>query len=144
MKLPVDSIKTWADLEKLFLAYFFEEDKEILVPTPLAAKQKKWECQLSLQSSRRNKSIKIFIERFQSVALCCPSGMTQSRLVETCHHNLQTSLLAQMGVAECRTWKQLVLQDKQAEEIIARVRVEEKDSKLRPDKSMRCAPESPS
>jgi len=49
-----------------------------------------------------------------------------------------------MGVAECRTWKQLVLQDEQAEEIVARVRAEVKDSKPRPDKSMRCAPESPS
>jgi len=34
-----------------------------------------------------------------------------------------------MGVIECRTWKQLVLQGKQAEKIIARVKAEEKDSK---------------
>ena len=26
MKLPAGSIKTWADLEKLFLARFFEDD----------------------------------------------------------------------------------------------------------------------
>ena len=74
--------------------------------------------------------------------LCCPSGMTQFTLIKTCRHNLQTSLLAQMGVAECRTCNQLVLQGEQAEEIVARVRVEKKDSKLRPDKSMRRAPES--
>jgi len=78
------------------------------------------------------------------MALRCPSGMTQTTLVETCHHNLQTSLLAQIGVAEYRTWKQLVLQGEQVEEIVARVRAEEKDSKLRPDKSMRHAPESSS
>ena len=35
MKLPVGSIKTWADLEKLFLARFFEDDTEISVPTLL-------------------------------------------------------------------------------------------------------------
>jgi len=70
------------------------------------------------------------------MALCYPNGMTQSTLIETCHHNLQTFLLDQMGVAECRTWKQLVLQGEQAEEIVARVRVEKKDSKLKPDKSM--------
>jgi len=40
--------------------------------------------------------------------------MTQSTFVETCHHNLQIALLTQIGVAECRTWKQLVLQDEQA------------------------------
>jgi len=34
-----------------------------------------------------------------------------------------------MGVAECRTWKQLVLQGEQAEEIIARVRAKEKIAK---------------
>ena len=38
MKLHAGSIKTWADLEKLFLARFFEDDTEILVPTLLAAK----------------------------------------------------------------------------------------------------------
>ena len=49
-----------------------------------------------------------------------------------------------MGVAECRTWKQLVLQGEQAEEIVAKIRAEEKDSKARPDKPMRRAPESSS
>jgi len=84
MKLPAGSIKTWADLEKLFLAHFFEDNIEILVPTLLATKQNKEE------------SIKTFVERFQSRVLRCPSGMSQSTLVEVCHHNLQTVLLAQM------------------------------------------------
>ena len=52
MKLPASLIKTWADLEKLFLARFFEDDSEISVSTLLAVKQKKEE------------SIKTFIERF--------------------------------------------------------------------------------
>ena len=82
-----------ADLEKLFLAHFFEDDSEISVPTPLTTKEKKGE------------SIKIFIKRFQSMALRCPRSMTQSTLAEACRHNLQTFLLAEMGVAECRTWK---------------------------------------
>ena len=71
------------------------------------------------------------------MALLCPSGMTQSTLIETCRHNLQTFLLTQMGVAECHTWKQLVLQGEHTKEIVVRVKAEEKDSKLRPDKSMR-------
>jgi len=41
MKPPAASIKTWADLEKLFLARFFEEDTDFSVPTLLIAKQKK-------------------------------------------------------------------------------------------------------
>jgi len=109
-----------ADIEKLFLAHFFEDDSKISVPTLLTAKQKKGE------------PIKTFVDRFQSMALHCPSSFTQSTLVETCHHNLQTFLLTQMGVAKYRTWKQLVLQGKQAEEIVARVRAEEKHSKLDP------------
>ena len=56
------------------------------------------------------------------MALCYLSDMTQSTLMERCRHNLQNSLLAQMGVAECRTWKQLVIQGEQTEESIARVK----------------------
>ena len=64
MKFSAGSIKIWAELEKLFLARFFEDDTEILVPTLLAAKQKKGEF------------IKTFVERFQSMTLRCPNGMT--------------------------------------------------------------------
>ena len=64
--------------------------------------------------------------------------MTQATLVETCRHNLQTSLLAQKGVAESRTWKQLVQQGEQAEEIVARVRAEE--NKFGPKKSTKRVP----
>ena len=91
MKLPEGSIKNWGDLEKLFLTRFFEDDSEVTMPTLLATKQRKGE------------SVKSFVERFQNVALRCPSGMTQATLVETCRHNLQTSLLTQIGVAESRT-----------------------------------------
>ena len=91
MKLSAGSIKTWAYLEKLFLAFFFEDDTYISVPNLLATKQKKGE------------SIKTFVERIQTMALRCPSSMTQSTLVETCRHNLQTTLLAQIGMAECHT-----------------------------------------
>ena len=57
MKLHAGSIKTWANLENLFLARFFEDYTEIPVPTLLAAKWKKGE------------SIKTFVERFWSMAL---------------------------------------------------------------------------
>jgi len=75
MKLLVGSIEKWVDLEKLFLARFFEDDTEVSVPTLLATKQKKGE------------SIKAFVERFWSMALLYSSDMTQSTLVETCRHN---------------------------------------------------------
>jgi len=64
MKLPEGSIKNWGDLEKLFLTRFFEDDSEVTMPTLLTTKQRKGE------------SIKSFVERFQNVALRCPSGMT--------------------------------------------------------------------
>ena len=69
------------------------------------------------------------------MALWCPSGMTHVTLVETCHHNLQILLLTQIGVAESRTWKQLVQQGEQAEEIVARFKAEE--GKPRPEKPTR-------
>ena len=62
MKLPAGSIKKWADLEKLFLARFFEDDIEVSVPTLLATKQKKGEL------------IKAFVEIFQSMVLRCPTA----------------------------------------------------------------------
>ena len=67
--------------------------------------------------------------------------MTHSTLVETCSHNLQTTFLPQIGVAECHTWKQLISQVEQAEEIIVRVKAEEKENKPRQEKSMRRTPE---
>ena len=73
------------------------------------------------------------------MALRCFSGMTQATLVEICHHNLQTSLLSQIRVAESRTWKQLVQLGEQAEGIVARVKAEE--NKPRPEKSTRRTPE---
>ena len=68
MKLLAGSIKSWADLEKPFLARFFEDETKVFVPTILAIKLKKGE------------SIKMFVERFWSMTLWCLSGMTQSTL----------------------------------------------------------------
>ena len=45
------------DLEKLFLTCFFEDDSEITMPTLLVMKQQKGE------------SVKVFVERFQNMAL---------------------------------------------------------------------------
>ena len=67
------------------------DDIEVSVPTLLATKLKKGEL------------IKIFVERFRSVALRFPSDMTQSILIETYRHNLQTTLLEQIEVTQSRT-----------------------------------------
>ena len=91
MKLPEGSIKNWGDLEKLFLVRFFKDDSEITMLILVAMKQRKGE------------PVKTFVKRFQNMALRCPSGMTQVTLVETCHHNLQIALLAQIEVVEGRT-----------------------------------------
>jgi len=88
---------------------------------------------------RKGESVKAFVERFQNMTLWYPSSMTQDTLVETCRRNLQTSLLAQIGVAGSRTWKQLVQQGEQAEDIVARVRVEE--NRPMPEKATRRTPE---
>ena len=90
------------------------------LPTLLATKQKKGE------------SVKSFVERFCNLVLQCPSGMTQTTLVETCRHNLQTTLLAHMGVAECKLLKQLVSQGEQAETKVARIKAEEGEKTRQP------------
>ena len=69
------------------------------------------------------------------MALRCSSGMTQSTLVETCRHNLQTDLLARIGVAECRSWRQLISQGEQAQKIIARIKAEEQSRQDFPEQS---------
>jgi len=76
MKLLEGSIKNWGDLEKIFLTRFFEDDLEITMLTLLVTRQQKWE------------SVKVFVDRFQNMALRYPSGMIQATLVETCNHNL--------------------------------------------------------
>jgi len=53
-------------------------------------------------------------------------------------------VLAQIGVVECYTWKKLVLQGEQEEEIIARVKAVKKESKPRPEKATRRISESSS
>ena len=84
MKLLEGFIKNWGDLEKPFLTCFFEDDSKITMLTLLATRQ------------RKRESVQAFVERFQNMALRCPSGMTKANLVEICRHNLQTSLLTQV------------------------------------------------
>jgi len=57
MKLLEGSIKNWGDQEKVFLAYFFEDDSEITMPTLLTTRQWKGE------------PVKAFMERLQNMAL---------------------------------------------------------------------------
>ena len=109
------------------MARFFEDDTEVTLPTLQATKQKKGEA------------VKPFVERFRSLALQCSSGMTQMTLVETCRHNLQTTLLAHIGVAECKSWKQLV---SQAETIVARIKAEEGEKMRQPSSSQRTPAQS--
>ena len=93
--LPLNS--SWSSLLALLrnrltwkssLVRFFEDDTEVFVPILLAVKQKIGEL------------IKVFVKRFWGMVLRCPSGMTQSTLVETYCHNLQTMLMVQIGVIE--------------------------------------------
>ena len=49
-----------------------------------------------------------------------------------------------MGVTECRTWKQLIMQGEHTEETVARVKAEERENKPRSDRSMTRMPEQSS
>ena len=61
--------------------------------------------------------------------------MTQSTLVETCRHNLQTDLLARIEVAEYHSWRQLISQGEQAQKIIVRIKAEEQSRQDQPKQS---------
>src|SRR3954465_5406752 len=113
-KLPKGSITCWDDLDALFLSRFFEEEADINMHTLLLTKQKEGEL------------VKDFIERFRELAMRSWSGMTPETLVETCRHNFLTPILVQMGVVECKTWKQLQENGQTAEELVALVKAEEK------------------
>src|SRR4051812_34044045 len=116
-KLPKGSITCWDDLEALFLSCFFEEEADINMHTLLLTKQKEREL------------VKDFIEHFRELAMRSRSGMTPETLVETCRHNFLTPILVQMGVVECKTWKQLQEHGQTAQELVALVRAEEKNNR---------------
>src|SRR5436853_1299792 len=121
-KLAKGSITCWDDLEALFLSRFFEEEVDVNMHTLLLTKQKEGE------------SIKEYIERFRDLAMRSRSGMTPEVLVETCRHNFLTPILVQMGVVECKTWKQLQEHGQTAEELVALVKTEEKHKTHRSNK----------
>ena len=104
-------------MEALFLSRFFEEEADINMHTLLLTKQKEGEL------------VKDSIERFRELAMRSRSGMTPETLVKTCRHNFLTPILIQMGVVECKTWKQLQEHGQTAQELVALVRAEEKNNR---------------
>src|SRR4051812_15717193 len=84
---------------------------------------------LLLTMQKEKELVKDFIERFRELAMRSRSGMTPETLVETCRHNFLTPILIQMGVVECKTWKQLQEHGQMAEELVAFVRTEEKNNR---------------
>src|SRR3954470_23690820 len=74
-------------------------------------------CTLSSSPSRRKESWSKTIEQFRELAMRSRSGMTPETLVETCRHNFLTPILVQMGVVECKTWKQLQEHGQTAQEL---------------------------
>src|SRR4051812_21814882 len=116
-KLPKCSITCWDDLEALFLSLFFEEEADINMHTLILTKQKEGEL------------VKDFIERFRELAMRSRSGMTHETLVETCCHNFLIPILIQMGVVECKTWKQFLEHGQTAEELVTLMKSEEKNNR---------------
>src|SRR2546430_7563176 len=78
--------------------------------------------------------VKDFIERFREHAMRSRSGITSETLVETCRHNFLTPILVQIGVVDCKTWKQLQEHGQTAEELVALVKAEEKNMTSRGDR----------
>src|SRR5204862_4029814 len=84
---------------------------------------------LLLTKQKEGELVNDFIERFRELAMRSRSGMTPETLVKTCRHNFLTPTLVQMGVAECKTWKQLQEHGQTAQELVSLVRAEEKNNR---------------
>src|SRR5436190_11439746 len=84
---------------------------------------------LLLTKQKEGELVKNFIERFWELAMRSRSAMTPETLVETCRHNFLTPILVQIGVVECKTWKQLQEHGQTAQEMVALVRAEEKNNR---------------
>src|SRR3954469_10536411 len=84
---------------------------------------------LLLTKQKEGELVKDFIERFRELAMRSRSGMIPETLVETCRHNFLTPILVQMGVVECKTWKQLQEHGQTPQELAALVRAEEKNNR---------------
>src|SRR5205809_78354 len=60
--------------------------------------------------------------------------MTPETLMETCRHNFLTPILVQMGVVECKIWKQLQEHGQTVEELVTILKTEEKNRTPRGDR----------
>src|SRR3954463_2512234 len=85
---------------------------------------------LLLTKQKGGELVKNFIERFRNSPWEARSGMTPETLVETCRHNFLTPILVQMGVVECKTWKQLQEHGQTAQKLVALVKAEEKNNRM--------------
>lgn len=84
--LPQRPIKSWGDIEMLFMACFFEDDLTIYMHMLLSIKQ--W----------HEDSLKDFVHMFWKLALWSHYIMTEKILVERCWHNLLTTILVHLGL----------------------------------------------
>ncbi|XP_020254160.1 uncharacterized protein LOC109831236 [Asparagus officinalis] len=119
-KLEPGSIKSRADAEKLFLARFFDDDTEVSMATLLTEKQKKSE------------SINDFVKRFRNRLVHCRDQVSEATLIKMCRNNLSILILSKVSTVETRTWKELVRQGEQVENMIKRLEAKESYPKKGP------------
>lgn len=115
-KLEPCSIKAWADVERLFLSRFFNDDTEVSMTTLLSERQKK------------DESVSEFVKRFRNKSLHSCEAISEPTLLEMCR-NISIKILSKIGAVEARSWKELVWQGEQAEAILKRMEVEEPRSR---------------
>src|SRR3954462_7857400 len=84
---------------------------------------------LLLTKQKEGELVKDFIERFRELAMRSRSGMIPETLVETCRNNFLTPILVQIGVVECKTWKQHQEHGQTAEELVALMKTEKKNNR---------------
>lgn len=84
-KLPEGSIKSWTDLEKLFLLRFYETNSEVTIHTLLALKQ------------TGDKASSAFVVRFQTTTYRMKGYTPHDDLVAIYRCNLKINVVRKMG-----------------------------------------------
>ena len=105
-RLEPGSITCWKDMERLFVARFFDDDTEVSMATLLTVKQRKTE------------SVSNLVKRFRNRSLHSRDRVSEATLIEMCRNNLSISVLSNMGAVEARSWKDLLRQGEQVESML--------------------------
>ena len=110
-KLQPNSILTWDDLQKAFLAQFVTSRKRVSIIDLVDTKQKD------------DEEANAFISRWRSLHVQCSDKLTEQSAVQICSNNLLPEIAAFVSTAEPQTFDELVSKASNVERHVARKKI---------------------